>query len=214
MAKSAAVAESKQVLVSGGLEEKTLEFTIKGRSPLLMANPINVMMEADQAKKVRAKRTKEEEAEILTYRMDATGKEKKGQLAFPAMGVRGSMMRALTGVRVKKLSASTLLGGSIFMKDDGEFFPIYGFGMEPLFDYEIDLRRVVIQKQGIIRARPKLAEWVLPCSFKYYPDVLKDLDFIQQAIVEAGLRIGIGDYRPDKKGWFGTFELLSFEVKG
>ena len=210
---SAAAAKEVTPIIGSTLEEKTLEFTLKGRSPLLMANPIKVMMEA-QGTKTRAKRTQEEEAEMLTYRFDATGKDKLGQLAFPAMGVRGRMMRALTGVRVKKLSASTLLGGSIFMKDDGEQFPLYDFDMNPLFEYDIDLRRVVIQTQGIIRARPKITEWILPCAFKYYPDILQDLQFIQNAIIEAGLRIGIGDYRPDKKGWFGTFELISFEVKG
>jgi len=34
---------------------------------------------------------------------------------------------------------------------------------------------------------------------------------LKQIIEDGGTRVGLLDYRPQHKGWFGTFELIEFK---
>jgi len=71
---------------------------------------------------------------------------------------------------------------------------------------EIDLRPVVIQRNRIVKARPKFNNWELSFTINFNPDRLKK-EVLKQMLEEAGLSVGIGDYRPK----FGRFELILFK---
>jgi hypothetical protein len=83
---------------------------------------------------------------------------------------------------------------------------------KPIKKYEIDLRRVVIQRQGIIKARAVLPEWKARFTIVYDARFL-NAKLLKDVLDDAGARIGILAYRPQKKGWFGTFEVTKFEAK-
>jgi hypothetical protein len=72
-------------------------------------------------------------------------------------------------------------------------------------DWEIDTRRVVVQKQGIVRSRPKITDW--RCIFEVeYDEVTMEPTLIAGVLKQAGKFPGVGDYRVGKKGPFGRFE--------
>jgi hypothetical protein len=79
---------------------------------------------------------------------------------------------------------------------------------------EIDRRRVIVQKSGIIRSRPRFNKWSLYFIVAYDAALLEDagLQVLPDIVNDAGNRFGIGDYRPDCSGWFGRFSLKEFAV--
>jgi hypothetical protein len=77
-------------------------------------------------------------------------------------------------------------------------------------DWEIDTRRVVVQKNGILRSRPKITD--CPCVLELeYDEALMQPELIVAVLQHAGKFPGVGDYRVGKKGPFGRFgaELLN-----
>jgi hypothetical protein len=77
----------------------------------------------------------------------------------------------------------------------------------------VDRRGVVIGKVRVIRTRPRFNQWA--CDFTIQVDTgTIASQHVRDAIVEAGIRCGIGDYRPSspKGGKFGLFVVEKFEV--
>jgi len=76
------------------------------------------------------------------------------------------------------------------------------------------VRPVVIQKNRVLRARAKIPEWEAEFKIIYNKRVLtKEVVSKLKAILEdGGTRMGLLDYRPQHKGWFGTFTVERFEV--
>jgi hypothetical protein len=81
-------------------------------------------------------------------------------------------------------------------------------------DWEIDLRRVVVQKNGILRARPKITDWACELEFEYDDETI-DPAIICEIMQMAGKFPGVLDYRVGKKGPFGRFfvTLITEEQK-
>jgi hypothetical protein len=77
-------------------------------------------------------------------------------------------------------------------------------------DWTIDTRRVVIQKNGILRSRPRIEDWYCVLELEYDPDLMQE-ELIAAVLSNAGKYPGVGDYRIGKKGMFGRFnvELLN-----
>jgi hypothetical protein len=71
---------------------------------------------------------------------------------------------------------------------------------------EIDRRPVVIQRNRIVRARPRFNSWELEFTINF-DDKILDKKVLKQILEEAGKTKGIGDYRPK----YGRFEVVSFE---
>jgi len=71
---------------------------------------------------------------------------------------------------------------------------------------EIDLRPVVIQRNRVVKGRPKFNSWELEFNIKYDEKRVKK-DTLKQILEEAGATKGIGDYRPK----FGRFKVERFE---
>jgi hypothetical protein len=73
-------------------------------------------------------------------------------------------------------------------------------------DWEIDMRRVVIQKNGILRSRPKITDWRCVLEFEYDEEMI-DPGVILQIMQGSGKTPGVGDYRIGKKGPFGRYTV-------
>jgi hypothetical protein len=83
-------------------------------------------------------------------------------------------------------------------------------------DYEIYLKRVVVQGSGIMRARPlirNLSEedggpWYCTVEFEYDADTISEPE-IAMIVNQAGKFPGVADYRPGKGGPFGRYRVES-----
>jgi hypothetical protein len=81
----------------------------------------------------------------------------------------------------------------------------------PLIDFEVDSRAVVIPatKGRIMRHRPRLNSWGCEFSVEIDADQI-DTNLVLQLITEGGTKLGLGDYRPEKGGPFGRFQVVSW----
>lgn len=71
---------------------------------------------------------------------------------------------------------------------------------------EIDRRPAVIQRQRIVKSRPRFNTWEISFTINFDDTRIKT-ETLKQVLVEAGKAKGIGDYRPK----YGRFEVLKFD---
>jgi hypothetical protein len=85
-------------------------------------------------------------------------------------------------------------------------------GNGPAKNFEVDSRPVTIPatKGRIMRHRPRFNEWGARFILGIDDDQLS-LENAHMLLNEAGASIGIGDFRPEKRGPFGTFRVTSFK---
>lgn len=187
------------------LETLELTYKIEGLTPLLLHNPRG-MVAAAGAGPSKTKRipSPEEEAEIATYRTA------EGVIGFPAIGIRNAMITAAGAFKHKTRSWKGFV--SHFQIVPSDLLTLFDSKGKPITDYEIDVRRCVIKGHGsILRARPLINDWQTSFTFIADKSMLPTDDpflLIKTFLLEAGSRIGIGDYRPEKTGWFGRFTVL------
>jgi len=86
-------------------------------------------------------------------------------------------------------------------------------GAGPAKSFEVDSRPVTIPatKGRIMRHRPRFDQWGLKFDLVINDDLLS-VDMAQQLLQEAGQQIGIGDFRPEKRGPFGCFLVSSWKL--
>lgn len=84
---------------------------------------------------------------------------------------------------------------------------------QPLTEWEVDSRSVVIPSTGgrIMAHRPRVDKW--RCRFTINLDDAMFSPALARAVVDdAGRKIGIGDFRPERKGPFGKFAVTAWNV--
>ena len=184
--------------------QQYLQFKIKGKTPLLMHHPNGSMQVSTNAPK-RGKEipTPEEEAERGTYRTS------DGDLCVPAAAVRNCILNGAKGLKVGARAASPYISGALLLMD--EHFALVNKDGSFIDDYSIDTRRVVIQKAGIMRSRARIeTPWYVVGSFLYTGAA--SIEVILRAFEDAGLTMGLLDYRIEKKGPFGSFTVEELEI--
>lgn len=167
---------------------------IKGISALLMhAYPL-VPIEGLE------KRSPEEQAEFSAYRdPDTNG------LYFPGINVQRAIVAGAAYSKGK--------GRASLQKPVAACLAIHpercALGVN---DYKLDARSVVIPatKGRIVRYRPRLDEWQLSFDVEFDPLLIKEEE-IRRVIDDTGSRVGIGDFRPERKGPFGRFIVIEWK---
>ena len=78
--------------------------------------------------------------------------------------------------------------------------------------YEVDSRSVVIPSTGgrIMCHRPRLDEWALDFTLDIDTEMFSPA-LVRQIVDDAGKKVGLGDYRPDRKGPFGKFVVVNWK---
>lgn len=189
---------------------KIYSFHVVGDSPLLMHNPRSMIRNSGGTTKRKTIPSPEEEAELGTYR------DAEGFLVFPTIGFRGAFYRAMSGYKVGKKSLRSLLGHTR-VKDEWTHI-LHPETKKKLKSYEIDVRRAVVQRQGIMRARPKIDNWAMVVDFMMNAEIatMTEEQLLVQATAilnEAGQTVGVGDFRLERGGWFGMFHVEKNEIK-
>lgn len=180
---------------------KTVEVSIEGISPLLMNRFRDVQIEGTAKKRTGA----------LTE-MDIKDKlylDGKGKPYFPASYARGSAVTASKQFKISgggKRTYSNLVGSSINVLPeaiplDGEYVPYRIAAVNPM------------TKGRMMVTRPRFDKWSATFKIELTDDSLP-VSVLNEILEHAGRYVGIGDWRPEKKGMFGKFMLTSFkEVK-
>jgi hypothetical protein len=81
---------------------------------------------------------------------------------------------------------------------------------KPLREYCIDTRRAIVQRNGVLRSRPKFEKWGCYVHLEIDLDITNPQQ-VEEALNMAGQTVGVGDFRIEKRGMFGKFkaELMS-----
>lgn len=169
---------------------------IRGTKPLLMHSPEGMM--GDRPKLRRGEHLDPKvEAEKGLY------KDVGGKICIPATNLKACLREAGRNYKVsgRRTTFASMIRAGL------EISP----NMIPLVHdkpWVVDTRPVVIQRQRIIRARPRFDSWVLEFEVRNFdPDIIHR-DTLKRIIVDAGRYYGLGDFRPE----FGLFELETFDI--
>lgn len=179
---------------------KEIHVEIVGTTPLLM-NKYNVEQELNRQAGKRITKTYDpkEEAEKSAYW--SVGKKK--ELIIPSQVLYASILNASSFHKIGKRSAKSILAGSIRVE------PMeVSLGTDK---YEIDSRPVVIQRNRVLKSRAILKEWSASFKIVYDEKLIADPVIIKTVLEEAGQRIGIMDFRPQKSGPYGCFDVTKFK---
>jgi len=180
---------------------KKIEVEIKGLTPYLMHRFGEEGADRKSQKKIGKKDYKAEVEKALYKSPD-------GEIYVPSTQIKGCLREAGKQLRVVgkgKSTYSKLFGAFLLIEPDAI----------PMLNQEwvTDARAVVIQRARIIRYRPKFNEWGLKFTILIMEDSI-DPSVVKEGLDLGGNYIGIGDFRPQKKGSFGRFMVTKFkEIK-
>jgi len=175
-----------------------MTFKITGLSAMLHNNPAK-MRPADNSIKTKRIPSAEDEAASSAY------KDTKGYYV-PAIQFRMGILYAASGKKMGKRSAKSVLAAGVLIEQE-KCYLSDPKTHKPIAEHTIDTRRCIVQRAGILRSRAKIEEWACEVTFLVDHDLLgnpeKDLLDI---LNDAGTISGVGDFRPQKMGWFGRYK--------
>jgi len=179
---------------------KKIDVKIRGLTPLLM-NRLNPESLKTKSRMKMQEYSTVDDAAKSAYMAEIEGKK---QLYIPQEALYSMIINTAKQYRVRRMSLSSLLAGT--MRVEPEKVPL---GTDK---YEVDERAVVIQNQRVLKGRAKLPKWSAKFQIVYdskrLPDGIEAT--LKEILEDAGTRMGLLDYRPQHRGWFGTFTVESF----
>lgn len=150
--------------------------------------------------------TPREEAEKVCYR------DRQGKFYFPGAAIGRLLGEAGSNHKLKgsRKSAKFVVPAAVLVMDDA--ITINNGDGKPATDFEVDSRPVVIPatKGRVMRHRPRFDVWSASFTLRIN-DSLLPVDFVHQLLNEGGQQIGIGDFRPEKRGPFGVFQVVEWK---
>ena len=175
---------------------QTVKVSIKGITPLLMhAYPL-VPIEALE------KKPPEEQAELAAYRDPDTG-----MLYIPGVNVQRAIVAGATFSKGKGRASLQKPVAACVMVNPMRI----SLGLK---DFSLDSRPVVIPstKGRVLRHRPRLDTWACTFEVEWDDTLLKESE-LKRVIDDTFSRVGILDFRPEKKGLFGRAMVTKWEVQ-
>lgn len=183
-----------------------LKITISGLSPLLMnrftdENGLQISMGVSHVH-VGSKPSPREQAAKKAYA------DEDGNLFLPGPNIYAALIQAGTFHKSGKSKVTTartsLVPAGIFMLD-----AVVPLGTKK---YEIDSRSVVIPATGgrIMCHRPRLDMWSATFNLDIDESMFSE-QFVRTLVDDAGRKIGLGDFRPARKGPFGRFNVTAWK---
>jgi hypothetical protein len=186
---------------------KTIEVEIRGNTPLL------IHKFAEQAEQGKA--TRRVMVDSMNPRDEATKNAyiaQDGTYYFNAFSIPATMANA--GVNHKMRGSRKTLKFVVpsAVRIDTDTITILGEDGKPAPNFEVDGRPVTIPatKGRVMRYRPRFDKWGAKFRLILNDQMLSSED-AHRLLNEAGESMGIGDFRPEKRGPFGTFRVTSFK---
>ncbi|WP_431861374.1 hypothetical protein [Azospirillum sp.] len=186
---------------------------ITGIAPLLMnrfteANEVQVSGGTTVSFK-GDKGTPRQQAEPKRYADDQGRLYIPGPNIFAAIIAAGTFHKAgkskLTTMKTSLIPAGVMVDDVVCLLTDA--------AENPLTEWEVDSRSVVIPSTGgrIMAHRPRVDAWCATFSLDVDTTMFSP-NLIRAVVDDAGKKIGLGDYRPARKGPFGRFVVTKWEV--
>ena len=183
---------------------------IKGLSPLIMHRwdeKAKKQMLDKQMKKTVKKEAKspEDQYDASVYWMT----DEKDRVGFPADAFKKAMVRGAdllggkdVGMPMVKMRMAFFIHGEYSARDDRELVPING---------TISMREDMVRLNGAtsdIRFRGQVQDWDAELKISYNSSLVS-FDQIVNMLHAAGFGVGVGEWRPERDGTFGRFEVVA-----
>ena len=169
--------------------------SIRGVSPLLMHAFPMVPIEAIE------KKSPQEQAELSVYRDPETR-----QLYVPGVNVQRSLVAAAAFSKGKgRASLQKPVAACVMVSPERLSLNVDSFA--------VDSRPVVVPatKGRVMRHRPRLDQWELTFELEWDDTLLKESE-VRRIVDDMGSRVGLLDFRPEKKGPFGRCMVTHWEL--
>lgn len=189
---------------------KLIDIQIRGIQPLLMHR---FGEDAEAASSSKARNVKIDRGTPREQAERVANKNEDGTFYISAFAIPNAMGAAGTNYKMPGTRKSMrFIVPSAIRIYEPTITVMNGAG--PALDFEVDSRPVTIPstKGRIMRHRPRFDCWGLEFSIGV-DDSLMELSDAQMLLEQAGLSIGVGDFRPEKRGPFGTFRVTKFEER-
>jgi len=172
----------------------TIEATIQGVSPLLMhAFPLEPIEAIE-------KKTPEEQARITSYI------DPDGMFFVPGVNIQRSLVSGASYSKGKgRSSMQKPLAACLLVSPERLI-------IHPQM-WTIDSRPVVMPstRGRIIRHRIRFDRWEIKFDAQYDPDLITATQ-LRRVVDDTGSRVGVLDFRPEKKGPFGRFMVTQWRA--
>lgn len=187
------------------IRREVAEIEIRGTAPLIVhrwsEKARRMMLDAQQGKKnPKQAKNPQEDFETSMYRFEDGGH------GFPIMAFKSATVKGGARLFGKAVKMTELRQLCTFLPDglgtDGTQLARI-VGDEPIM--REDMVRVGMGTADI-RYRAEYREWGAVLRIEYVPSVI-DLSSVV-ALVDAGGTNGVGEWRPEKSGSYGTFEVV------
>lgn len=182
------------------IQKQVIRFWIRGTSPLIThkwSEKSKTMIREKQAgkkTKTREKRDPQQEA------MDACYRTEDGSYGFPGLALKASMIGAAhKDIGIEK----TLVRKALFLRIDDEDKVLPMECGDPVI--REDTVRVGAGSADL-RYRPMWSDWRVRVEFEMDAEMLNKDDVVT-LVNRAGFGVGIGEWRPEKGGEYGRFEI-------
>lgn len=189
------------------LVTRTMNVPIRGTSPLIMHNfsekSKRQMLDSMQGKKkIKTHREPDKDYEEAFYRViHEDGTQGYG---FPAIGFKSATVSAARffdkSVSMTTLRQVMFFGGVRTDGDPQQLVEIFGTPHQ-----REDVVRVGVSGTDL-RYRPEFTEWEANLVVTFIASSISQ-DSVLSLITAGGLGVGIGEWRPEKSGEFGQFEI-------
>ena len=182
------------------------QFKVKGLSPLIShkwsEKAKKEMLDKQMKKKLSTRQAKNPQAEFeSSLYLLSNGKHPKGPYGFPAVAFKAAAVRAakqLDGIHM------TDARGLFYIEpDDGDLVQIHSPQPPEMREDMVRLNG----KSADIRYRGSFVNWSVTLNVRYNADVVSQEQLLNLFEL-AGFSCGVGEWRMEKGGTFGTFTLL------
>jgi len=136
---------------------------------------------------------------------------KDGTFYFNAFSIAGAMGNAGSNHKMRGSRKSLRFVVPSAVRVPADAITILN-GDGPAKNFEVDSRPVTIPatKGRVMRHRPRFDNWSARFELEVNDDLL-EVETAHLLLNEAGVSVGIGDFRPEKRGPFGTFRVTKWE---
>lgn len=175
---------------------KKIDVSIQGITAILMhrfpMEPVKVPPELD---------TIENQAERAAYREEDTG-----ELFVPGIALQRTMVNGATYSKGKGRATLQKPAAACLMVSPERVL----LGTK---EFKIDSRPVVMPstRGRVVRHRPRIDDWKLSFELEYDDQLMSEVQ-VRQIVDDAGKRVGLLDFRPEKKGPFGRFIVTGWKA--
>lgn len=192
------------------VQKETALIEIRGTAPLIVhawsQKAKQMMLAAQQGKKMpKEKKDPQQDFQSSRYQLaDGSGD------GFPTMGFKAATVKGGGRIFGKAVKMTELRQTFTFLPDG---YGTDGIQLTKIIADDPTMREDMVRigmGTADIRYRAMYENWSAILRIQFIPNVI-DLESVV-ALVDAGGTNGIGEWRPEKNGAFGTFEVVGEEL--